>query len=115
MRVAGAIAGLGLIGGCALVYPYDGYERDQGGADAALSLDAGPEPTDCTDVDLLTDVNNCGACGHDCLGGACESGQCQPSRFFTNPTSGGGQGTLGEVVLQGDYLYLADIGQVQAG
>ncbi len=26
-----------------------------------------------------TDANNCGACGHGCLGGACSGGKCQPS------------------------------------
>jgi hypothetical protein len=29
-------------------------------------------------VDTTLDGKNCGACGHDCLGGACASGQCQP-------------------------------------
>lgn len=29
-------------------------------------------------VDTTSDGKNCGACGHDCLGGACTSGQCQP-------------------------------------
>jgi hypothetical protein len=29
-------------------------------------------------VDLTSDVKNCGACGHDCLGGACTDSQCQP-------------------------------------
>jgi hypothetical protein len=29
-------------------------------------------------VDTTSDGKNCGACGHDCLGGACTAGQCQP-------------------------------------
>lgn len=29
-------------------------------------------------VDLTSDGKNCGACGHDCLGGTCGGGQCQP-------------------------------------
>jgi hypothetical protein len=28
--------------------------------------------------DMQTDPLNCGVCGHDCLGGACVAGQCQP-------------------------------------
>ena len=28
--------------------------------------------------DTSSDPANCGSCGHDCLGGACESGLCQP-------------------------------------
>ena len=31
-----------------------------------------------TCVDPSTDPKNCGACGHDCLGGGCVSGACQP-------------------------------------
>lgn len=31
-----------------------------------------------TCVNLDNDANNCGACGHSCLGGTCSSGQCQP-------------------------------------
>src|SRR5262249_52955723 len=27
---------------------------------------------------LATDAHHCGACGHDCLGGACAAGACQP-------------------------------------
>jgi hypothetical protein len=29
-------------------------------------------------VDTTLDGKNCGTCGHDCLGGACTSGRCQP-------------------------------------
>ena len=29
-------------------------------------------------ADLQTDSRNCGACMHDCLGGACDAGVCQP-------------------------------------
>jgi hypothetical protein len=29
-------------------------------------------------VDTTTDPKNCDTCGHDCLGGACSAGQCQP-------------------------------------
>jgi hypothetical protein len=30
------------------------------------------------DADVLVDSENCGACGHDCRGGACEQGTCRP-------------------------------------
>jgi hypothetical protein len=30
-------------------------------------------------ADILTDPLNCGRCGHDCLGGQCVSGRCQPT------------------------------------
>lgn len=45
----------------------------------AVAADAG-----CTDVD--SDDKNCGACGHDCLGGACVAGVCQPQAIALNRT-----------------------------
>ena len=45
-----------------------------------------PGKTNCTTActDLLSDPKNCGTCGHDCLGGACSGGKCQPIAI-TNP------------------------------
>ena len=34
-------------------------------------------------LDLQTDALNCGACGHDCLGGSCKGGMCQPITLTT--------------------------------
>jgi hypothetical protein len=34
-------------------------------------------------ADHSSDPLNCGACGHDCLGGACEAGACQPVAIWT--------------------------------
>jgi len=34
-------------------------------------------------ADTLTDAKNCGACGHDCLGGECLTGFCQPVTIAT--------------------------------
>jgi hypothetical protein len=39
-------------------------------------------------VDLMTDDKNCGTCGHDCLGGECTAGECQPvtiARYIGTP------------------------------
>ncbi len=36
-------------------------------------------------VVLATDSNNCGSCGHDCLGGTCSGGQCMAAVFVANP------------------------------
>ncbi len=35
------------------------------------------------DASLLTDANNCGTCGHSCLGGTCGAGKCQPFAIAT--------------------------------
>jgi hypothetical protein len=37
-----------------------------------------------TCVDSQNDPKNCGACGHDCLGGDCVSGFCQPQVLVSN-------------------------------
>jgi hypothetical protein len=52
----------------------DGDETDEGGT---------PKP--CTS-DLKTDQKHCGACGHDCLGGTCNDGKCQPFVIATAQT-----------------------------
>jgi hypothetical protein len=40
-----------------------------------------------------TDPHNCGGCGHDCLGGACAAGVCQPVAIRP-PTGGRSQGPV---------------------
>ncbi len=34
----------------------------------------------CATADFMTDPRSCGACNHDCVGGACAAGVCQPFR-----------------------------------
>jgi hypothetical protein len=46
-----------------------------GGVDAKAMADCG---------DPLTSPENCGACGHRCLGGDCDSGTCMPVTLATN-------------------------------
>lgn len=70
------------------------------GGDADAAVDANP----CVDTD--TNAKHCGACSHDCLGGTCIGGKCQPVMvaselgslvgialdsthvYWTNPTNG---------------------------
>ncbi len=40
----------------------------------------------CAGADTQTDPKNCGSCGHDCLGGACNAGQCQAFTLFAGQT-----------------------------
>src|SRR5271165_4916495 len=52
-------------------------------ADASRSPDASPGcdgAASCAAAcgDVQTSSQNCGSCGHDCLGGACTAGKCQP-------------------------------------
>jgi hypothetical protein len=42
------------------------------------SLEAADGPAVC-DADLSSDPQSCGRCAHDCLGGVCEGGRCQPT------------------------------------
>jgi hypothetical protein len=54
----------------------DGRETPDDGGPAGTN-DGGA--TTCgADIDLQSDRKNCGLCGHDCLGGACAGGKCQP-------------------------------------
>lgn len=53
---------------------------DQCSAGICVPLTCGTGLTPCTGacVDLAAAGGHCGACGHDCGGGACAAGQCQP-------------------------------------
>jgi hypothetical protein len=47
--------------------------------EGSVSGDGGTEAAaPCNAADLMTDPGNCGRCGHDCAGGTCSSGVCQP-------------------------------------
>lgn len=61
--------------------------------------------TDCSGacVDLQSDANNCGRCGHSCQGGTCASGQCQAVVVARNL-----DGSTGIVGLDAQYLYYKD-------
>jgi hypothetical protein len=49
------------------------------GGDACTGrLDCNALAEDSCEVDPISDPNNCGACLHSCLGGACLNGRCQP-------------------------------------
>jgi hypothetical protein len=51
--------------------------------DADKPPDAGGSDGTCGAA-LASDPKNCGACGHDCLGGACNHGKCAPFVLATN-------------------------------
>jgi hypothetical protein len=47
-------------------------------------MDCNNSATDGCEIDITTSPTNCGVCGHDCLGGACLGGKCQPVTMATN-------------------------------
>ena len=52
-------------------------EADAGG-DALVGKDAGGAAPSCApNTDFTSDKENCGSCGHSCLGGSCVGGTCQ--------------------------------------
>ncbi|HVW23817.1 MAG TPA: hypothetical protein VHC69_00510 [Polyangiaceae bacterium] len=51
----------------------------------------------------LTAETSCGACGHDCQGGACQAGQCQPVAVAT------GLGSPMYLAVAGNVPYVVDI------
>jgi hypothetical protein len=69
-------------------------------SDAGPSSDAGP-------CGSQNDMHNCGACGHDCLGGQCSAGQCQP--FALWPGDSGAEGQPYGLAQDDAYLYWVDI------
>jgi hypothetical protein len=73
----------------------------------ARDADGAKEAHACT-PDAASDPRNCGRCGHDCMGGACEGGVCQAYVLATDPA-----GTYG-VAVNGGVVYFTSIdGTVQ--
>lgn len=110
------VAWLGLSGvvACSLTTSLDGFVQPPADGvvppSAEAGTDSGPEPTKdggvvtppgCAEnINLQANEQNCGRCGHDCLGGRCERGKCQPHRLasgFTDPIG---------VTLAGDFLWV---------
>ena len=58
----------------------------------AATADAGPDGavdagSDSGCSNTQADSHNCGTCGHDCQGGLCNAGKCQPLAISTNQSS----------------------------
>lgn len=69
----------GLSGGAANTANDGGQSRDaQTLADGRVIDPSGDGGNLQTCGDTSSDPHNCGQCKHDCLGGACDSGKCQP-------------------------------------
>jgi hypothetical protein len=84
-QAAGTCNGTGLCSMPAPISCKTGGTCSAGGCSCPASL-----PNECGNacVDIKTDNKNCGACSHDCLGGTCLGGLCQPV-VVAKPTSQG--------------------------
>jgi hypothetical protein len=63
--------------------PDDGAGDVADDGDSGITCPAGTgdcngNPGDGCETDLTSNIAHCGACGHDCLGGACTASACQP-------------------------------------
>jgi hypothetical protein len=54
------------------------------------------------DASVGSDPHNCGRCGHDCLGGACTDGACDPVLLYT----GKSENTPTSIVVDGSTLFV---------
>jgi hypothetical protein len=71
------LAALALAGGCvSLEGLNESGSSAEAGAGAEGGADGAVEASPCSDTQ--SDAKNCGRCGHDCLGGTCQAGVCQP-------------------------------------
>lgn len=74
-----------------------------GACGAEASSDAGLDAASCPDATAYaTDPANCGRCGHDCAGGTCSNGVCQPFALVS------AAGTSGYLRLDDKYVYFTD-------
>jgi hypothetical protein len=83
----------------------DGGTGDAPGPDGEAGRPDAPSDAPACAADLTTDAKNCGACGHDCLGGACAAGACQPAKVVF------GVGKPWAVAVDNSYVYWSDTGQ----
>jgi hypothetical protein len=58
-------------------------------------------PATVCETDLDVDPASCGACGHDCLGGTCSAGKCQPVTLVAT-------GTPTRLAIDATHVYYVD-------
>lgn len=92
----------------------DGVALEAGALDSRAGqdalLDAADAPDDATScaADLMTSTNHCGRCGHDCAGGSCLAGRCQPIELSSSEVD------LEELRILGDRLLYRAQGHVRS-
>jgi hypothetical protein len=103
-RTPAALACLVLAGASTLLLGC-GTKNEAAPVDASVPETGVDAAVACT-TDLMHDPKNCGICAHDCLGGVCYLGSCDPAVVAGNldlPSA---------MVLDGKYLYFAYSGHV---
>jgi sugar lactone lactonase YvrE len=101
------------ISGCALLRDYDDYSMQSDSSSSGSSTGVGgSDAGTCEGVNLKADSENCGTCSHDCLGGDCLDGICQPITIFVNDPRSGGVGTFGDIAVSGGRLFWEDVGDL---
>jgi hypothetical protein len=78
------------------------------GADFNRSTDDGGASGVCDPNSVSADAHNCGRCGHDCLGGSCSAGACQPVVLAS------GRSRPADIAVANGYVYFADEGTAAA-
>lgn len=95
------LMGLVAATGCTLITSLDGLGSPNApGADAgadAADTDAPSDSGGCGDT--MVTAANCGSCGHDCLGGQCNAGRCQPVAIAS------AQSSPGYIAVDGAFVY----------
>ena len=109
---ARALAGAALLaalGGCdqILAIPERTLDPNLACSSGACACVEGFKSCDSDDANgcetsLDDDPAHCGACGHGCLGGACEAGRCQPVVVLQ-------ERDLGDIEIAGDHIYVTSL------
>jgi hypothetical protein len=106
--IACVLASLASTASCATVLGIEDVEVEPaqgagGEANAAAASGGGGDPGagGCA-ADTQTDDANCGACGHDCLGGSCSEGRCQAIELAS------GFGQPWGLAVDATHIYWAD-------
>jgi hypothetical protein len=80
-----------------------------GSADGACTkthLDCDGNPGNGCETPVDSDPKNCGACGHDCLGGGCAAGLCRPVELYVIPSATAQVNTPTAIAVDATSIYV---------